>query len=191
MASTTFALAVDLEETRPEGRASSIVPAAGVALSAETKNLFREGIELLGVGEPREAIPRLERVVAVSPDYSDGFVGLGIAYAMDSQVYPALDSFEKAAEVEPSNFYAHFKLAQFHFKLRIPKKGYEEAKRALRYAATPNEKRLVAQILKEEREREAKGLARPTWNRPFSRRWLQAGMALLVAACLFLVFHMR
>jgi hypothetical protein len=110
---------------------------------------------------------------------------------MDSRVYPALDSFEKAAEADPSNFYAHFKLAQFHFKLRVPRKGYEEAKRALRYAATPNEKRLVAQILKEEREREAKGVARPTWNKPFSRGWVQAGIALVVAACLFLVFHVR
>jgi cytochrome c-type biogenesis protein CcmH/NrfG len=191
MASTTLALPLDVEEIQPEGQAASIVPSAGAALSPETKNLFREGIELLGMGEPQEAITRLERVVAAAPDYSDGFVGLGIAYAMDSRVYPALDSFEKAAEADPSNFYAHFKLAQFHFKLRVPKKGYEEAKRALSYAATPNEKRLVAQILKEERAREAKGVARPTWNKPFSRKWLQAGMVLLVAACLFLVFHAR
>jgi cytochrome c-type biogenesis protein CcmH/NrfG len=191
MASTTLALPLDVEEIQPEGQAASIVPSAGAALSPETKNLFREGIELLGMGEPQEAITRLERVVAAAPDYSDGFVGLGIAYAMDSRVYPALDSFEKAAEADPSNFYAHFKLAQFHFKLRVPKKGYEEAKRALSYAATPNEKRLVAQILKEERAREAKGVTRPTWNKPFSRKWLQAGMVLLVAACLFLVFHAR
>jgi len=34
-------------------------------------------------------------------------------------------------------------------------------------------------------------VARPTWNKPFSRRWVQAGMALLVAACLFLLFNMR
>jgi cytochrome c-type biogenesis protein CcmH/NrfG len=191
MASTTLALPLDIEESQPESRVSSIVPSAGVALCPETKTLFREGIELLGMGEPQEAITRLERVVAAAPDYSDGFVGLGIAYAMDSRVYPALDSFEKAAEADPSNFYAHFKLAQFHFKLRVPKKGYEEAKRALRCAATPDEKRLVAQILKEEREREAKGVARPTWNKPFSRKWLQAGMVLLVAACLFLVFYVR
>jgi Tfp pilus assembly protein PilF len=191
VAASTFPICLDAEETRLEGRASSIVLSGPATLAGEASRFFQEGIEFLGVGEPREAIVRLEEVVARAPHYSNGHVGLGIAYAMDSQVYPALDHFEKAAEVDPSNFYAHFKLAQFHFKLRVPKKGYEEAARALKCASSVEEKKLVAQILKEERQREAAGVRRPTWDRPFSKNWVRLGLALLVAACLFLALRFR
>jgi tetratricopeptide (TPR) repeat protein len=189
MATSTFPICLDQEES--ESRASSIVVAGASALSGEALQSFQEGMELLGMGEPREAITRLKETVACAPRYSNAHVGLGIAYAMDSQVYPALDHFEKAAEVDPENFYAHFKLTQFFFKLRVPKKGYENASRALKCATTLEEKRLVAQILKEERQREASGVRRPTWDRPFSKNWIRLGLALLVAASLFLVFRFR
>ncbi|MBZ5513427.1 MAG: hypothetical protein LAN62_01010 [Acidobacteriia bacterium] len=191
MASSIFPLTFDVQEIRPEARTSAIVPRGTAPLSAEALNSFHEGMELLGLGRPGEAIGRLESAVARAPEYADGFVGLGMAYAMDSRVYPALDSFEKAAELDPANFFAHFKLAQFCFKLRIPKKGYEEAELALRCATSLEERRLVAQILKEERQREAGGVKRPTWNKPFSRIWTRVGFGLLLAACLILVLHVR
>jgi Tfp pilus assembly protein PilF len=191
MATSTFPICLDAEEIRPESRASSIVPSGSVTLSGEAMKLFQEGIELLEMGEPREAIVRLKRAVACAPQYSNAHVGLGIAYAMDSQVYPALDHFGMAAEVDPSNFYAHFKLAQFYFKLRVPKKGYEEATRALKCVSNFEEKKLVAQILKEERQREAAGVRRPTWDRPFSKNWVRLGLALLAVACLFLALRFR
>ena len=191
MASITFLSGADIGETGLETPVSSMAPYALGDLSPEARDSFREGLEWLGRGEPREAIQRLETAVARAPHYSNAFVGLGIAYAMDSQVYPALDNFERAAEVDPGNFFAHFKLAQFHFKLRIPRKGYEEAARALECATTLEEKRLIAQILKEERQRETNGVSRPTWSKPFSRNWLRAAFILLLAACAMLVLYMK
>jgi len=191
LASSTFPLTLDVKATRPESRDTSMIPSGAAALSTEAQNSFREGMDLLGIGEPRQAISRLENAVTCAPHYSDGCVGLGMAYAMDSQVYLALDSFERAAELDPANFYAHFKLAQFHFKLRIPRKGYEEAECALRCATTLEERRLIAQILKEERAREAGGMSRPTWDKPFSRNWLRVGLAILLAACVILVLNMQ
>jgi Tfp pilus assembly protein PilF len=189
MASSAFPLTVNMAEAQQELQPScQIVPPSGRdALNREARELFREGIELLNVGEPRGAIAKLESAVASSPGYSDGYVGLGIAYAMDSQVYPALDSFGKAAEADPASFFAHFKLAQFYFKLRVPKKGYEEASCALRCATTTEEKRLVAQVLKEERTREAGGVRRPTWNKPFSSKSIVLGIGLLLGACTLVV----
>lgn len=191
MATSTFPICLDVEEARTESRVSSMVRLPSQALSVEAFRFFQEGIEFLGVGEPREAIVKLKEAVALAPQYSNGHVGLGIAYAMDSQIYAALDHFEKAAEADPSNFYAHFKMAQFQFKLRVPRKGYENAQRALRCASNIEEKKLVAQILKEERQREASGVRRPTWDRPFSKAWVGVGLALLVAACLYLALRLR
>ncbi|PYV19848.1 MAG: hypothetical protein DMG21_00025 [Acidobacteria bacterium] len=188
MATISFSLDIKPEEARRQLRASSeIVNVAPSGASLEARNLFREGIELLDAGEPREAIAKFENAVFRFPAYSDGYVGLGIAYAMDSQVYPALDSFRKAAEADPENFFAHFKLAQFYFKLRVPKKGYDEASRALQCATAIEERRLVARILKEERTREAGGVPRPTWDKPFSPTAVRAGIGLLLVAVAFLV----
>jgi len=191
LATAILPLTLDVEGARAESRASAMVPRGTAALSAEARQAFGAGMELLGVGEPCEALQKLEEAVACAPHYSDGYVGLGIAYAMTSQVYPALDSFERAAELDPTNFYAHFKLAQFHFKLRIPDKGYEAAGRALNCATTLEEKRLVAQILKEERGREAGGVRRPSWSRPYSKFWLRVGWALFLIACLALILRLR
>jgi Tfp pilus assembly protein PilF len=191
VATSTLPLTLDFEGARSVNPGHSILPFASGGLSTEAKNCFREGMELLGIGEAQRAIARLEKTVACAPEYSDGYVGLGIAYAMASHVYPALDSFERAAELDPANFYAHFKLAQLYFKLRVPQKGYEEAERALRCASTPVEKSLLAQILREERQREAGGVARPTWNKPFPRIWLRTGLALLAATCLLLITYVK
>jgi tetratricopeptide (TPR) repeat protein len=163
---------------------------ASSSLPAEVTASFHAGLECLNRGEPGEAARCFEALLARAPDFADGHVGLGIAYAVEAKVYPALDHLERATRLEPGNFYAHFKLGQLYFKLRVPKKGYFEAERALRCATTLEEKRLVAQIVKEERQREHSGLARPTWDRPFSRHWVRAGLALLVAACVFLAFHL-
>lgn len=179
---------LEIEEAWSEGHAPSIVPCASPALSWEARNSFREGVELLGRGEPLQAITKLEEAVVCAPNFSNGYVGLGMAYAMDSRVYPALDSFGKAVQLDPTNFYAHFKLAQFCFKLRIPKRGYEEASEAMRHATTVEEQALVARILKEERQRESGGLRRPTWDKPFSALFMKVGIGVLVAAFFFLAY---
>lgn len=191
MASSSFPLTLDVEESRPEGRAASIVPRNKAELSIESRNAFREGMDLLEMGEPKQAVVCLRDALTHAPEYSDGHVGLGIALAMDSQVYPAIDSFSKAAELDPTNFYAHFKLAQFYFKLRVPKKGYQEADKALHCACGPDEKRLVAQILKEERAKEAAGVARPTWDKPFSKHSLRTGLVILFVTFALLLLRMR
>jgi tetratricopeptide (TPR) repeat protein len=191
MASSILPFTLDVEDARPEIRASSLVPRQNVELSTETRNAFREGMNLLEMGEPKQAIVCLREALTHAPEYSDGHVGLGIALAMDSQVYPAIDSFTKAAELDASNFYAHFKLAQFYFKLRAPKKGYEEADKALHCALGADEKRLVAQILREERAKEAGGVARPTWNKPFSKHSLRTGLVIIIVTFALLLLRMR
>jgi Tfp pilus assembly protein PilF len=151
---------------------------------------FNEGLELLDSGEPRLAASSFEKALEIAPTYADAHVAVGIAYAMDSRIYPAMDHLEKAVEIEPDNFFAHFKMGQLCFKLRIPKKGYEALTRALDCATSREEKRLVAQLLKEEKQREHNGIARPTWNRPFSKSGIYIAIAMGIAAIFMLLFHM-
>lgn len=152
----------------------------------EISRKFSEGLELMNHGEPAAAARCFEQIVHSLPDFADAHVGLGIAYAVIGKVYLALDHLEKAASLQPSNFFAHFKLGQLQFKLHVPKKGYEEMQRARDCATSVEERRLVGQLIHEQKKLEQKGLARPTWNRPFSRNTL----LLLGASVLIPIIYM-
>lgn len=158
---------------------------------AESNSLFHEGSEWLNCGEPAQAARCFELALERSPDFADGHVGLGIAYAIQAKIYPALDHLQTAVRLEPSNFYAHFKLSQLYFKLRVPQKGYEAASRALASAGSLEERRLVAQLLHEERQREKNGLQRPWWFKPFPRLAILLGGSAALALTVVLLAHLR
>ena len=152
---------------------------------------FRAGIDSLNCGEAKAAATCFEEALRLAPDFADGHIGLGIAYAIDSRVYLALDHLEHAVKLEPGNFYAHFKLGQLYFKLRGTQKGYEQADRALACATSLEERKLVAQLLREERQQEKNGEMRPWWNKPFSKSSAYLGVALLAGLCAALLLSLH
>ena len=160
-------------------------------LSVPALQHVREGLEQLSLGEPAAAAVALNSALEHAPDLPDAHVALGVAYAMTSRIYPAIDHLTRAAELEPENFHAPFKLAQLYFKLRVPAKGYEAARRALDCAGTLDERRLIAQLLRQERERERDGIARPWFHKAFSRSglWLAATGTAAVLVALLLHLH--
>lgn len=162
------------------------------ALPAAAQADLASALELIGTGEPAQAAAHLERLLEIAPDFADGHVALGIAYAMVSKVYPALDHLETATRLEPDSFFGHFKLGQLYFKLRIPRKGYDEMKRALDCASSVRERKLVAQLIREEKQREHGGVRRPWWNKPFSRKALYfvGSLAAMAGIVLFRLMHL-
>ncbi|HXH49086.1 MAG TPA: tetratricopeptide repeat protein [Terriglobia bacterium] len=152
----------------------------------EVSRKFSEGLELMNHGEPAAAAKCFEQIVEMAPEYADAHVGLGIAYAVSGNIYPALDRLEEAVNLEPDNFFAHFKLGQLQFKLHVPKRGYEEMQKALDCATSIEERKLVGQLIHEQKQREQKGLARPTWDRPFSRKTLVLVAASVVIPIIYM-----
>jgi tetratricopeptide (TPR) repeat protein len=154
---------------------------------------FALGVELVGIGEPVKAAELFEKVLQMTPEFADGHVALGMAYAMTSKIYPALDHLERAVQLESDNFFAHFKLGHLYFKLRIPYKGYKQMDLALECAGSFRERQLVAYLIREERKREHKGFRRPWWNKPFSRKALYAAATLGASAGVVLlrVLHLH
>jgi tetratricopeptide (TPR) repeat protein len=184
----TLEIVGSLEEA--EGRQTlERLPAS--TLPAEVALSFQEGLELLNHGEAAEAAPCFEWALERAPQFADGHVALGIAYAVQAKVYPALDHLELATKLEPENFYAHFKLGQLFFKLRVPQRGYEAMSRALDCASNLAERRLVAQLLREEKQREKTAYRRPWWNKPFSQVALVAGTSLMLALIAVLFAHLH
>jgi tetratricopeptide (TPR) repeat protein len=176
-----------------EGVAPDFNPAhpGDCRLSLRASEHLRHGLEQIALGEPAIAVAAFRSALQLAPHLPDAHVGLGVAYAMTSRIYPAIDHLERAAQLDPLGFHAHFKLAQLYFQLRVPAKGYEIARRALDCASTLDERRVVAQLLHQERQREHNGLARPWFYKSFSRSalWLSAAGAAALLFALLLHVH--
>lgn len=154
------------------------------AISLAARQSLVEGLAHLQAGDAATAVTVLSRALDHAPEFTEAHVFLGIAQALTSNIYPALDHLERATEIEPDSFAAHFALAQLNFKLRVPEKGFAEAEAALRCPMTLEQRRMLTQLLKDERERERNGIARPRFDRPFGRLALALGGAGMIAAVL-------
>lgn len=177
-----------LEDVEVASKTSECLQPRNAALPAEVSRRFSEALELMNHGEPAAAATRLEEIVQMLPEFADAHVGLGIAYAVTGRIYPALDHLEGATHLEPDNFFAHFKLGQLQFKLHVPKRGYQEMQKALDCATSIEERKLVGQLIHEQKKREQKGLARPTWDRPFSGKTLLLVAASVIVPILYMFF---
>ncbi len=159
-------------------------------LAPEALSCFQQGLAKLQEAEPEEAVDLLLRAVNLAPSFPEGRICLGLAYALSHNIYPAIDNLELAGELDPENFAAHYTLAKLNFTLRIPKKGYDAARQALKCITTLEQRKMLAELLKEERARERDGISRPTWDKPFSRAavlLMSGGMAAALVTLLLRV----
>lgn len=144
----------------------SLEPAA---VSANALQYFQQGIADLQEGNAALAVAALSQSVALSPAFADGRVFLGIAHSLRAEIYPAIDQLERATELAPDSFIAQYALSQLYFKLRVVEKGYERANLALRCVRNLEQRKMLTQLLREEKQRERNGIPRPTFNKPFGR----------------------
>jgi hypothetical protein len=157
----------------------------------EAVELFRQGVELLQTGDAAAALAALSRSTDIAPTFGEAHVFLGLANALVCNIYPAIDHLELATRLQPNSFAAHYTLAQLNFKLRIPQKGYAAAQQALRCLSTLEQRKMLTELLKEERRRERNGIARPWYNTPFSEPGLFLAGGGLAAAIVALLVYVR
>lgn len=160
-------------------------------LVPEAMESFQQGMRKLHSAEPEQAVDLLLRTVELAPHFPEGRICLGLAYALSHNIYPAIDNLEMAGKLDPESFAAHFTLAKLNFKLRIPQKGYEAAQRALGCTRTIEQRKMLTELLKEERARERNGIARPWFNKPFGKPTMFALSGGLAAALIALFTHVR
>jgi tetratricopeptide (TPR) repeat protein len=161
------------------------------AVSAQARHYFQEGIARLQSGDAAAAVAAFSQSLEHAPEFAEGHVFLGIAHSLTYNIYPAIDHLEEAGRLAPESFAAHYTLAQLNFKLRIPQRGYEEAQHALRCVETLEQRKLLTQLLKEERERERNGIVRPSFNKAFSRPMLFLAGSALAVIIILVIADMR
>jgi len=160
-------------------------------VSVQARQCFQEGVEHLQTGDAAAAVAALSRSVEHAPCFPEAHVFLGIAHSLTYNMYPAMDHLEEAGRLAPDSFAAHYALAQLNFKLRIPKRGYEVAQQALRCVETVEQRKMLTQLLKDERQLERNGIGRPSFDKPFGKAMLLLGCSTVAAVIMVAFVLMR
>ncbi len=71
-------------------------------------------------------IQRLEKACLDNPQSADLRTCLGMAYAVNYDVYKSMDALEDAKAIDPEHFWAQFKYGELHYRLRVVQAGLFE-----------------------------------------------------------------
>jgi len=133
-------------------------------------------------------ISDLERGCEQHPESADLRTCLGMAYAMNFEVYKSMDALENAVACEPDHFFAQLKLAELNYRLRALIAAERETLKALDLATNYFEASLARKQLAEIRRLMREGTQKPEWTKPLKApAILLAVMA--VVLCLMVNFR--
>src|SRR5262245_53580343 len=82
-------------------------------------------------------IMRLEQACLEHPQSADLRTCLGLAYAMNYDVYKSMDALEAATTINPTHFWAQLKYGELHYRLRALRRAEVDTVKALELAETP------------------------------------------------------
>jgi hypothetical protein len=135
-----------------------------------------------------EYIGFLEKSCQEHPASADLRTCLGMAYAMNYEVYKSMDILEAAVALDATHFFARLKYAELFYRLRALERAEEESVRAVDIAGNGWELSLARKQLQDIRQKRREGTQKPTWNKPLRAPALAfAGLVVfLFAAMVFL-----
>jgi len=110
-------------------------------------------------------IHALENACEQNPRSADLRTCLGMAYAMDYQVYKSMDALELAVNLEPDHFFAQLKYAELLYRLRALIRAEQETLKAVNLAGNAWELSLARKQLQEIRKLMREGTQKPEWTK--------------------------
>jgi len=114
------------------------------------------------------AIERLERACIENPSAPEIRVCLGMAYAMNYDVYKSMDALQVAVDLAPDMFIAQMKKSELLYRLRALPKAEQETLKALNLATTGIEVAMAKRQLQEIRRLIREGTQKPEWTKPLT-----------------------
>jgi hypothetical protein len=128
-----------------------------------------------------EYIGKLEASCAANPQSADLRVCLGIAHAVNYDVYSSMDALDAARALDPEHFWAQMKYAELQCRLGVLEAAEEETRRAADLAQNPLQLAVARKQLKEIRDRKRASVRNVEWTKPLT------APALVLAAVMVLI----
>src|SRR5437870_6101785 len=119
-------------------------------------------------GELTAYIQRLQEACLANPQSADLRTCLGMAHAVNYDVYKSMDALEEARVIAPDNFWAQLKYAELHYRLRALNRAEEETRRAADLAANPYQLMLARKQMKEIRSLKHSCIRNVEWTKPLT-----------------------
>jgi len=127
-------------------------------------------------------IARLEQACLASPRSADLRTALGMAYAVNFEVYKSMDALEEATAIEPQHFWAQMKYAELHYRLRTLIRAEEETLKAVELAGNPWQLSVARKQLQDIRTLARNSARNVAWTKPLT------APALVLSAMMLIVF---
>jgi hypothetical protein len=127
-------------------------------------------------------IEKLEHACIEYPQSADLRTCLGMAHAVNYDVYKSMDALEEARAIEPDNFWAQLKYAELHYRLRALNKAETETRKAAGLAQSAFQLALARKQMLEIRQLLHACGRNVHWTKPLTRP------ALVLSAMLVAVF---
>jgi hypothetical protein len=125
-------------------------------------------------------IVRLEQACLEHPESADLRTCLGMAYAMNFEVYKSMDALEEATTLDPEHFWAQMKLAELHYRLRALDRAQAATIRALNLAVGPWQFSVARKQLQEIRRLKHESIRNVSWSKPLAAPAAVFSLLLLV-----------
>ena len=111
-------------------------------------------------------IQTLEQLCLEYPHSADVRTALGMAHAVNYDVYKSLDALEEARAIDPDNFWAQMKYAELHYRLRALNKAEALTHRAAELATSPLQLAIARKQMKEIRALKHTSVRNVDWTKP-------------------------
>src|SRR6267142_2597645 len=113
-------------------------------------------------------IQRLEQACLDNPQSADLRTCLGMAYAVNYDVYKSMDALETATELDPTHFWAQLKYAELQYRLRALVVAERETAKAVELAQNAWHLSLARKQLQEIRRLTRESTRNVTWDKPLT-----------------------
>jgi hypothetical protein len=133
-------------------------------------------------------IRSLELACEENPRSADLRTCLGMAYAMNYEVYKSMDALEAAVELDGTHFFAQMKYAELLYRLRALPRAEEETLKAVDLSGNGWELSLAKKQLQEIRRLTREGTQKPEWNKPLRTPTLMLLAMMAVATIVMTVW---
>jgi hypothetical protein len=133
-------------------------------------------------------IARLEQACLDQPRSADLRTCLGMARAMNYDVYKSFDALEEARAIAPDSFWAQMKYAELHYRLRALRRAETETLKAMDLAGNLFELAVARRQLQEVRRLTREGARNVQWTKPLA---VPAIVLSLMLVAVFIVMSWR
>jgi|ERR1051326_4130378 hypothetical protein len=136
----------------------------------------------------KEYIGFLERACEEHPNSADLKTCLGMAHAMNYDVYKSMDALEAAVRLDETHFFAQLKYSELLYRLRALERAESETIKALDLAGNGWELSLARKQLQDIRQKRREGTQKPEWNKPLKAPTIGALVLMTILGLVAVIF---